>query len=151
VLAAGLVSSFAILEQALDVISIVGGLAILGFAAIQLAAIGKIGKRLDKTKVVRNPFITGVTLSALNPFFLIWWFTAGLKLISDSLSFGLILGIALVFGFHIWMDFAWLFGSAYLSSKGTSLLNSKYYKILMLILIAVLILFGVNFIFSGLS
>jgi threonine/homoserine/homoserine lactone efflux protein len=152
ILAAGLVASFAILQAYLDAISIVGGTAILGFAAFQLLNISKIKNRPTTSATgTRGPFITGIILSALNPFFLIWWFTVGLKIISDSMSFGLLLGVVLVFGFHIWMDYAWLVGTAYLSSRGSSLLNSRYYMILVLVLNAILAYFGVNFIISALA
>jgi len=152
ILAAGLVVSFAIMQAYLDAISIIGGLAILGFAVFQLLNIRKIkNSQIPSATATKGPFVTGVVLSALNPFFLIWWFTVGLKIISDSLSFGLLLGVALVFGFHIWMDYAWLVGTAYLSARGASLLNSRYYMVLVLVLNAILAYFGVNFIISALA
>jgi threonine/homoserine/homoserine lactone efflux protein len=97
----------------------------------------------------RGPFLTGIALTALNPFFLAWWLTVGLKLIADSLEFGIIIGIILVFGFHIWMDYAWLTGTAYLSARGASMLNSKYYMVALLGLNAVLIYFGLTFILGS--
>jgi len=49
-----------------------------------------------------EPFVLGIIFSALNPFFLVWWFTVGLKLISDSIYlFGVIAGILFIFSFHI--------------------------------------------------
>jgi threonine/homoserine/homoserine lactone efflux protein len=97
----------------------------------------------------KSPFVAGIALSALNPFFLLWWFTVGLKLISDSATFGLVAGIALLFALHIWMDYAWLAGTAYLASKGSSVIKSKYYPVLLAGLAAVLAYYGIAFILQA--
>ena len=145
-LAAGLLSASAAVSQYTNTIGLVGGIGILGFAAMQIIGVvrRKEGKPVDGK---RGPFIAGVALTALNPFFLIWWFTVGLKLVSDSTAFGFGGGIALLFGLHIWMDYAWLAATAYLASKGNSVLKSKYYPLLLLALAAVLVYFGVWFVF----
>lgn len=146
-LAAGLFSASTAINQYASLIGILGGASILGFAAMQV--IGAIKKKQDKpVDGKRGPFIAGVALTALNPFFLVWWFTVGLKLISDSTAFGLG-GITLLFGFHIWMDYAWLAATAYIASKGSSVIKSKYYPLLLLGLAAVLVYYGVYFIMKS--
>jgi threonine/homoserine/homoserine lactone efflux protein len=102
-------------------------------------------------KARRGPFAAGAAFSALNPFFLVWWLTAGLKLISDSAAFGPVAGPALLFGMHVWMDYAWLGATAYLASKGTTVLKSKYYGVLMLGLVGLLLYYGVQFLANGLK
>ncbi len=97
----------------------------------------------------KGPFIAGVALSALNPFFLLWWFTVGLKLVADSATFGLAAGIIILFGLHIWMDYAWLAGTAYLASKGSSVIKSKYYPLLLVGLSAILAYYGIIFILQS--
>jgi threonine/homoserine/homoserine lactone efflux protein len=151
-LAVGIVSSFTLLNSHLDTIGLVGGVAILGFAAFQVLSLRQIkdNPTLAGSKG-RGPFVTGIVLTALNPFFLVWWLTVGLKVIADSLTFGVVAGILLVFGFHIWMDYVWLTGSAYLSSRGASLLKSKYYVLLVLGLTGVLVYFGLNFIIASIT
>jgi threonine/homoserine/homoserine lactone efflux protein len=152
VLATGIVTSFVVTNSFLDAIGIVGGVAMLGFATIQLLSFRK--TRGDVTNIVsakRGPFLTGIVLTGVNPFFLGWWFTVGLKIIADSLTFGFATGMILVFGFHIWMDYAWLTGTAYLSFRGASMLNSKYYTIVLLALVGVLIYFGLTFILASLT
>ncbi len=150
VLAAG-VFSFAIATRYADVIGVIGGIAILVFAGLQVA--GLINKRqsLSMGTGSKSPFLAGIALSALNPFFLIWWFTVGLKLVADSEPFGLAAGIGLLFGFHIWMDYAWLAGTAYLASKGSSVLKSRYYPILVLALVVVLVYYGIYFLLQSLG
>jgi threonine/homoserine/homoserine lactone efflux protein len=141
-LAAGLFTSAAATQYA-GTIGLVGGAGILGFAALQIAGV--------VMKSNKSPFIAGIALSALNPFFLVWWFTVGLKLIADSATFGLAAGIIILFALHIWMDYAWLAGTAYLASKGSSVLKSKYYPLLLLALAAVLLYYGVYFTLTGIG
>jgi threonine/homoserine/homoserine lactone efflux protein len=151
-LAAGLFTSAAATQYA-GPIGLVGGTGILGFAALQIAGV-VMKKNIQPAPAVssnKSPFIAGIALSALNPFFLVWWFTVGLKLIADSATFGLAAGIAALFLLHIWMDYAWLAATAYLASKGSSALNSKYYPLLLLALAAVLLYYGVYFTLTGIS
>ncbi len=136
-------------------ISLSGGIVILVFSAVQIVAFLK-KKNGEKniyfnTDNKKDPFIMGSILSALNPFFILWWLTAGLKLISDSLElYGFAMGIIVVFSFHIWMDYSWLAVTAHLISRGTLIFRSKYYPILLLALNAALIYYGIYFIVTGL-
>jgi threonine/homoserine/homoserine lactone efflux protein len=136
-------------------ISLSGGIVILVFSAVQIVAFLK--KKNGENNIYFNtdnkkdPFIIGSILSALNPFFILWWLTAGLKLISDSLElYGFAMGIVVVFSFHIWMDYSWLAVTAHLISRGTLIIRSKYYPILFLALNAALIYYGIYFIVTGL-
>lgn len=138
-------------------ISLSGGIVILVFSAVQIVAFLK-KKNGEKKNIYFNtdnkkdPFIIGSILSALNPFFILWWLTAGLKLISDSLDlYGFAMGIVVVFSFHIWMDYSWLAVTAHLISRGTLIFRSKYYPILLLALNAALIYYGISFIVTGLN
>jgi threonine/homoserine/homoserine lactone efflux protein len=138
-------------------ISLSGGIVILVFSAVQIVAFlkKKNGEKKNiyfKTDNKKDPFIIGSILSALNPFFILWWLTAGLKLISDSLDlYGFAMGIVVVFSFHIWMDYSWLAVTAHLISRGTLIFRSKYYPILLLALNAALIYYGISFIVTGLN
>ena len=151
-LAAGLFTAAAVTQYA-GTIGLVGGVGILGFAGLQIA--GVVRKKNIQTAPAmasgKSPFIAGIALSALNPFFLVWWFTVGLKLVADSATFGLAAGIVILFGLHIWMDYAWLAGTAYLASKGSSVIKSKYYPLLLLGLAAVLLYYGVYFTLTGIG
>lgn len=149
-LAAGLFASTAAFQYA-GTIGLVGGLGILGFAGLQIVSVirkktAQAGPPLAGNK---SPFIAGIALSAFNPFFLVWWFTVGLKLIADSATFGLAAGIAILFALHIWMDYAWLAGTAYLASKGSSVLKPKYYSLLLVGLAAVPAYYGISFVLQA--
>ncbi|MBV9176878.1 MAG: LysE family transporter [Nitrososphaeraceae archaeon] len=143
-------------KENLKIIGLIGGVSIVLFSLIQVRSITKrnavesaadaVNKKnyFFKINSKRNePIILGIIFSALNPFFLIWWSTIGLKLISDSIIlFGVVLGILCTFLFHIWMDYAWLMVTSYMISKGISILKTKFYYVLFLVLSIVLALYG---------
>jgi threonine/homoserine/homoserine lactone efflux protein len=152
-LAAGLFT-FDSAKKYVGVVGLVGGIAILAFAGLQIATILKEKRGYDMPSLAggKGPFIMGIALSALNPFFILWWFTVGLKLISDSAAFGVTMGVVILFALHIWMDYAWLAGTAYLASKGAFTLKSRrYYTILFLALTVVMIYYGVSFVSQAAS
>jgi threonine/homoserine/homoserine lactone efflux protein len=157
ILASGLItfSSITTTNLVSKLISLSGGIVILVFSAVQIEALLKKKKGEKKiyfnTHNKKDPLIIGSILSALNPFFILWWLTAGLKLISDSLElYGFAMGIVVVFSFHIWMDYGWLAVTAHLISRGTLIFRSKYYPIILLALNAALIYYGIYFIVTGL-
>ena len=137
-----------------NIIVLIGGIAILAFAALQIGSLFWEKSRFahnatDDFVGSNSPFVGGIVLSAFNPFFLIWWFTVGLKIILDSTMFGFMAGLAILLAFHIWMDYAWLSGTAYFAFKGSKLLSSRYYRILVAALSAVLVYYGIGFIIQG--
>jgi threonine/homoserine/homoserine lactone efflux protein len=154
-IATGLFSASAFVMNYAGMIAIIGGASIIGFAVVQIVS-GIIARkrRSDSQEKIeakreKGPFAAGVAFSALNPFFLVWWLTAGLKLIADSAAFGSVAGPALLFGTHVWMDYAWLVATAYLASKGSSVLKSKYYRVLMFGLAGLLLYYGAQFLANG--
>jgi threonine/homoserine/homoserine lactone efflux protein len=151
-IAAGIFSASAFLSSYARAIAIVGGVAIMGFAAMQVLGIAKSkGAKVPALAAGKSPFAVGVVLTGLNPFFLVWWLTVGLKLVSNSAAFGPAAGVALLFALHVWMDYAWLATTAYLASKGSSALKSKYYKVLLLALAGVLVYYGAQFLMNGIK
>ena len=139
------VFSLEIFPEFRSIISILGAVVLFVFAGIQI----KLTLQKNETKYF-NPkhgaMFTGIILSALNPFFIIWWLSIGFKLISDAMLIWAFAGILIVFVLHIWMDFAWLYSIAHLTSKSIKILSSRNYKILIIILSSMLIYFGMSFI-----
>lgn len=153
------ISNFMFTNQGLRIIGVLGGAAIIYFSISQIYNLTKKGtitqennnennrsyyynlgsKRLPR----RGPFIIGIIFTAFNPFFLAWWITVGIKLVSDSISlFGIGLGIVFLFLFHVWMDFAWLGLTSSLIYRGKSVIKSKYYYLFILSLSVMLVLYG---------
>ena len=126
------------------VISIFGAVTLFVFAAIQVRTILQERKN-NTTKPRQGPLVTGILLSALNPFFILWWLTIGFKLILDAMLIWAFTGILIVFVMHIWMDFVWLGGISHLASKSSRIMSNRNYKILMIILSSILVYFGIIF------
>jgi threonine/homoserine/homoserine lactone efflux protein len=147
-ISAGLFSASAFVDQYSGIIAIIGGAAIVGFAVMQILSLAR-SRDPRKVDAKRNPFVTGVAFTAFNPFFIVWWLTVGLKLVSDSQAFGPVTGTLFLFGAHVWMDYAWLGATAYLASKGSSVLKSRYYGLLLIVLCGVLLYYGMQFLLSG--
>ncbi len=136
--------SLEIFPEFKTIISILGAITLFVFAFIQIKSTLKKNEK-SEAKLKQGPIITGVLLSALNPFFIIWWLTIGLKLISDAMAIWAFVGILIVFVLHIWMDFVWLGSTAFLISKSKKIISNTNYKIIMLVLSAILIYFGITF------
>lgn len=138
------VFSLEIFPEFRTVISILGAITLFIFAILQIRTVFS-RKEISEIKPKQSPLIAGVLLSALNPFFIIWWLTIGFKLISDAMLIWAFAGIVILFGLHIWMDFVWLGAISFLASKSSKILSNKNYKVLMVCLSLVLVYFGVVF------
>ena len=139
------VFSFEIFPEFRTLISILGAITLFVFAGIQIKTTLQ-KKEITALSTKHNTVLTGIALSALNPFFIIWWSSVGLKLISDAMLIWAFVGILIVFLLHIWMDFVWLYSVARIASKSSKILSNRNYKILMIGLSVMLIYFGISFI-----
>jgi len=138
------VFSLEVFPQFRTIISILGAFTLFGFAVIQIRNSFKADLPI-KFQSKQGAFYSGILLSALNPFFLIWWVTIGFKLISDALQIWSFVGIFIMFGFHIWMDYLWMGSIAFLSSKSSHFISSKIFRLVLLTLSGFLIYFGITF------
>ena len=127
---------------------------LVGLALLQLnLARSKIETKTSDVseKLSRRPTIlVGIALTGLNPFFLLWWLTVGTYLISQAYIAGTIIDVLAMFAAHIWMDFAWLGGTATLASK-EQLLLGRWYRGVLVVFAVVMIYFAANFIISGIA
>jgi len=125
-------------------ITVIGAIGLFVFAGLQIKSI--FGKDFrNKTNSNKNSFLAGIFLSALNPFFIIWWLTIGIVLITESIALWGFSGILILFIFHIWMDYVWLFAVAGFASKAKNVLSNNNYKILIIGLSILLVYFGIQF------
>ncbi|MDE1861759.1 MAG: LysE family transporter [Thaumarchaeota archaeon] len=131
-----------------EYVSILGAASLFVFAGLQIRStyLGQTAKQRHS----RGPFLAGVVLSGLNPFFIVWWLTIGVKLISDAIVLYSLIGIGLVFVFHIWMDYAWLGVVGLMSSRGSHIFSIRDYKIFMVALSVVLVYYGITFLLDAL-
>jgi threonine/homoserine/homoserine lactone efflux protein len=134
------------------VIGVAGGLALLVFGLVQIreSLSSKPLKLGEERMAVKSHFLVGTVFTGLNPYFILWWLVPGAKLILDSIAFASWAGVLLMYVAHVWMDYAWLVGTAYLARRGTKFVNRRGYKIVLMLFGLILIGFGVYFLTSAL-
>jgi len=131
------------------IVGLVGGCALIGFGLIQAVGAARHQIKLEEAQeagIQKKALVLGVGLTALNPYFILWWLTVGLGLVVQAVELGALLGVLIMYVSHVWMDYAWLMGTAYLSARGTMLIGGRGYRLLLLGLAAFLIYFGVGFV-----
>lgn len=130
-------------------ISLTGGTVLFWMGCAMLRSLPQLSLELDPSASgSRNLVIAGIVLSAVNPYWLIWWASIGFGYILHSLKFGL-LGVAAFFTGHILADLAWYAAVSYGIAKGRHLFNNTLYKKLIGGCGIFLILFSCWFFFSG--
>jgi threonine/homoserine/homoserine lactone efflux protein len=98
----------------------------------------------------RNLLLTGIVLSAANPYWLIWWASIGLGYIMYSMKFGL-LGVAAFFFGHILADLAWYCLISFGIAKGRRFFSDKLYRRMIGTCAVFLLLFSCWFLYGGID
>jgi threonine/homoserine/homoserine lactone efflux protein len=115
------------------VIGVVGGLVLITYGAKQIH--GSLASKIGESKQVKvasgRLFLLGLALTGLNPFFIVWWLTAGAQLIMISLEFASFAGVILMYACHVWMDYVWLTATAYFAKVGLNFAGLKWYRLLL--------------------
>lgn len=127
-------AGFYLTEDLKAVIALTGGVFLLYLAYEELKE--KEEKRISGT-------LTGVFLTILNPYFIMWWLTIGFSLVTLSYTFG-IAGLILFIIVHELTDFGWLGFVSYFSHKLSRKVN--FAKKLKAISAAIFVIFGVYFV-----
>jgi threonine/homoserine/homoserine lactone efflux protein len=132
--------------QAKPFIGIIGSAAIIVFGALQLRSALNHGATLTENtnlKIPTNAFLVGLLFTGLNPFFIIWWLTIGMKLVLDSLLLASLVGVGIMYVSHVWIDYAWLMFISHIANKASNFIKERWMKVLMVSLSLILIIFGV--------
>ena len=134
------------------VIGVVGGAVLIAFGAMQIR--GSLASKFGESKQVKvassKLFLLGLALTGLNPFFIVWWLTAGAQLIMISLEFASFTGVVLMYACHVWMDYVWLTATAHFRKVGLNFVGLRWYRLLTATFGAVLVYFGLNFLLGSL-
>lgn len=134
------------------VIGLVGGVGLIGFGAAQIYATVKNKPEFsDIPKAGRLPassLVLGLALTALNPYFILWWLTIGSVLIVQALAFAAMIGVLIMYVSHVWMDYAYLTAIAHLGKRGRAIMGSRYYKLVLIGFGLILIYYGSTFILN---
>lgn len=92
-----------------------------------------------------GPVLTGLVISASNPYFLLWWAVVGLKLAADAIGIGWLAFI--LFAVIHWMcDAVWLGILGWASFRGSTIFGPKAQRIVPAVCGAAMILFAIKFI-----
>ena len=133
-----------------SVIGLVGGIGLIGFGALQIYE--TIKNKVDSGDITKprslpaSSLVLGLALTGLNPYFILWWLTIGSVLIVQALAFAAIVGVLIMYVCHVWMDYAFLTTLAHFANKGKSIVDSRYYKLLLITFGIILVYYGTSFV-----
>jgi len=127
------------------VIGLIGG-GFLIFLGVQMFR-GLATAEMGRTQITRGgPLTAGIVLSAGNPYFLLWWATAGLVLITRARTDFGVWALGLLALTHWMCDLVWLTVLSWASFKGSVLLGPKSQRVVLAICAAAMSGFGLYFI-----
>jgi threonine/homoserine/homoserine lactone efflux protein len=122
-------------------IALIGGIVLLYLAYDE-------SRQSERTEGTRRGMVTGIVLSALSPYFIIWWLTVGFTLILQATAFGVI-GLITFVLVHEGCDAAWLGFVSLVTNKSSESIGPKAERALTAISVTILLVFGVFFIYMG--
>ncbi len=140
ILALYVFGSFADLGTERDLIALAGGVLMFYLAYREL--------RGERKEPRIKGALSGILMSALNPYFIVWWLTVGLTLVLLSMEFG-VAGLVAFIVLHELCDFGWLGFVSIFSNRLSSM--EWLDRILSYISSAILIVFGTYFTVTSLS
>lgn len=136
-------------------VGIVGGLGLILFGILQIYGTIRTKSEAGSPNTPRSlpagSLALGMALTALNPYFILWWLTIGSALIVQALAFAAIIGVLFMYVAHVWMDYAFLTSLAYFAKKGRNIVGSKYYRLVLIAFGGMLVYFGLSFTFDAAS
>ncbi|MCE5344360.1 MAG: LysE family translocator [Eubacteriales bacterium] len=134
-------------DAAQTAIGLIGG-ALLGYMGADMvinALRDKLKIEMDGENGNQNMVLSGVVISAMNPYFLIWWAIIGLGFLLQAYQSLGILGVATFYVGHIAIDFLWYGAISIIIGKTRRFISQGLYRIIVGTLGAVLIYFGITF------
>jgi len=135
------------LSTAQIIIGLAGG-AFLLLMAIQMLKSLRAAEEQQTETTKSTPVLTGIILSASNPYFLVWWATVGLTLATTATGIGI--WAFVVFAIVHWLcDLIWLSALSWASFKGSVLLGPRVMRIVLMICAIALFFFGLFFIYNA--
>ena len=129
------------------VIGLVGGLFLLFMGINMLRRFRSVQVNPQASK--RSPIMTGIILSAGNPYFLIWWATVGATLVMKSVGFG-ILGFSAFAVLHWLCDFIWCYVLSALAFRGRGFFGGTFQRAVLVLSGSGLLFFSAKFLVDAL-
>lgn len=128
-------------------IGIIGGAFLLYFG-ISMFRTKMEGEQVQGSKL--GPFAAGIALTAVNPYFLLWWATVGASLIGIASEYGLIM-LPVFVAVHLACDLGWLQFISFSVNRSRNFLTGRRYRILFAGCGTVLVFFALYFIVSSIG
>lgn len=98
----------------------------------------------------RSALVGGVALTALNPYWILWWLTVGASLISRTGEFGWLAGLAGMIVVHLLADAAWAVFITWSSNRGSQAIGEAGWRRIERGYAWVMCGFGAFFLYDGL-
>lgn len=140
-------------ETVLKDTTVFAAIGLVGGAFLLYMGISMMRTRIDDGQVQGSrlrPFTAGVALTAVNPYFLLWWATVGASLIGTALGYGLII-LPLFVMVHLACDLGWLEFVSFSVNRSRKFLTGRRYRILFVACGSFLIAFALYFVVSSLQ
>ena len=106
------------------------------------------GPALQGAASGRRPLVIGIILSGANPFFLLWWATAGLLLASQVAEKGT-LALALFAVIHWLCDLVWLEALSLATYHGSRVVGARAHKVFLGLCAAAILFFAEMFLWDA--
>lgn len=139
-------------DAAQTAIGMVGGLLLvyLGYDMISSAIKNKVHIKVEGgRRGSRGMILSGLLISASNPYFLLWWAIIGLGfLLGAYKSFG-VAGVAVFYLGHILADFLWYGAISTLIGKTRRFISERLYRGIVIGLGCLLVYFGGSFVYQA--
>ena len=133
------------------VVSLIGGGILLWMAFGMFRALPSLTIAWDSQETKGgNLILTGALMSAVNPYWIIWWATIGIVYITQSRAYGL-WGLLAFFIGHILADFVWYAMVSVTVGKGRAFFSDRVYRGVIGVCAAVLLVFACLFIYRGVT
>ncbi|WP_440954376.1 LysE family transporter [Methanosarcina sp. Mfa9] len=133
----------------ISAVSLFGGLALVGFGLLTVKdakAVSSAGMASGTSgmNLASSPPAAGLITSASNPYFWIWWLTAGSALVLQEYQLGIVIAVAYVIG-HWMADLGWFTAVSASFSRGKTLLSRKAHENILYACGIFLVIFGLYF------
>jgi len=134
----------------ISTIFLIGGLSLSVFGLFTLkdardtASSAQISQDSPSLKLTSSPTLIGLATSVSNPYFWIWWLTAGGALVLKEYELGIVIAVAYMLG-HWTADLSWFTAVSGSFSRGKNLLSQKMHKYILYICGTFLVFFGLYF------
>ena len=131
-------------------ISLAGGLFLLwmGRGMLRGRAEGPAGAPARKE---RAALLAGAAMTALNPYWLLWWLTVGTSLIARSQALGAAGALAAMTALHLACDFAWGLFLSWAAHRGGGGMREETWRWVERGCGAAVLAFGLFFLYEGIS